>query len=130
MHSADYCLSCYNDSYLQLESGRCFASSCPSGSYIDAYSAGEIVTGVCRACEFPCSVCSSAQACSQCLEGYYLWQGSFCIDECPKPSAISESGAECLAQCPPGLFQIDERATNTYSCSSTCSHPYLLSLNQ
>ena len=71
------CNLCNADSCLLCGSFTGPCTSCSGG--------GIILNGVCESCYLGCSTCTSGtyNSCTSCIQGYYLWEASVCLNQCP-----------------------------------------------
>ena len=129
---ANTCTVCLSTFQMADTNSRvCTSTACVAGKYRDS------ATGVCQSCGTNCQLCSSADACDQCSENFFIaTAGPNCdLTACPVNTSATLSGycsacdAGCLlcsqdrtcTQCIPGYSQLEAGSTcdNTIVCSSS-----------
>lgn len=115
------CSSCPSPKY--LHNGLC-VDSCPDGTYyfgrecLSVCPTGKYPSGNgCANCNRTCSACASANGCTQCIAGLYLWNG-YC-SSCPPSTTpyMGPNGGVCLT-CPVNCAQCSSPTVCTLCASA------------
>ena len=81
----DSCDVCTSGVCLICSSFTSVCASCPIPNTLPA--------GMCFVCYNGCLLCSDItyDSCESCLEGYYLWENSVCLNQCPTGYAVQDN---------------------------------------
>ncbi|CAJ1354475.1 unnamed protein product [Effrenium voratum] len=116
------CSECQQHTYLSRVDYMC-RSTCEDGFYQKGVAE---VGNTCEACPGSCSLCSSAEKCSACTEGFFLTPNETCDESCPDGYYGNSSLGSCEScpafcdRCSDANTCMDCMKSRTLTAAATC----------